>query len=354
MSWEVTIEVVECGSPSTHISGAHIISGTLDLGYTDSYGQRIIYDPIDLYEWVILTISKSGTAVCDPTDPDHHPGYITKNYTIHQNMDGTIQTVCLTLAPLPDCNGTGGTDCFIVTATTGSSESVEVNRMRQLRERVSAVSRLGAQLIDVIYGEYKQFSPGIAAELVQDTTAREAVLQIVVRPLFAWYTLAGTLAFDQADQKAIGQAKQDVLNACPQHSGGMTIITLLEAIRAGKELPEYTPQILLDLVPRIAHLRFASWAILDPLIRVWRSITDDLNVTDEVAQWLASAPLEALSLPNDPEILDEELGMLASFFEFNPIVRPQLGERLLTAWPDTAVALEHAGFLSQAPTREKE
>jgi hypothetical protein len=229
---------------------------------------------------------------------------------------------------------------------------VEVNSLRQLRDRVSASSRLGAQLIDVIYGEYYQFSPGIATELQQNAIARETVLQIVVRPLLAWYTLAGTLALEQADQKAADQAVQDVLNACPRYLWGRTIITVLEAMRAGEALPTNTPPLLLDLVPRITHLQFASWAILDPLIRAWRSATDDLDVVNEVAQWLATAPLEVLAPPSDPEILERELGVLADFLDFRPLARQQLGERLTAAWPDVVSALGQAGFVSQAPGKK--
>ncbi|MEO8166024.1 MAG: hypothetical protein ABI619_11580, partial [Betaproteobacteria bacterium] len=123
-------------------------------------------------------------------------------------------------------NDDGG--CFIVSVTTGSSESAEVNRLRQLRDDVAGVSGLSAQLISVIYDEYAQFSPGIAGELEQDAFARQAVLWIVVRPLLAWYTLAGTLALEQADQKAVSQAKRGVLKACPRFLGRSSIVTLLE------------------------------------------------------------------------------------------------------------------------------
>jgi hypothetical protein len=349
MSWTVTLEVVDCASPSTLISGAHITAGTYSLGYTDANGQRIIIDDLNIWEWVILTISKPGTEVCNPAHPNHHPGYISKNFTIHRDMDGTIQTVCLNQAPLPDCDGTGPTfDCFIVTAATGSPESVEATRLRELRDRVGAASRLAAQLIDLVYGEYKEFSPGIAAELRRDGIVREAVLRMVVRPLFAWYTLAGTLAFEGADRKAVGRAAREVSNACPKYLGG-TIIPFLEAIRAKEELPANTPRVLLDLAPRVAHLRFASWAILDPLVRAWRSATDRLDVVDEVGRWLADAPLEALSPSDDTGLLDRELGVLARFLDFRPTARARLGERLRTAWPHAAVALEQAGFVRQSP-----
>ena len=302
-------------------------------GTPDSNGERIIVDEYDTYEWVILTISKSG--------------YISKNFTIHSNQDGTIQTVCLNPGGETTGAGTGGgISCFIVTATTGSPKSVEVKRLRNLRDRVSTMSRLGAQLIDAIYDEYYQFSPAIAAKLQQDAVAKEAVLQNVVRPLLAWYTLAGTLGLEQADQETIDRAAQDVLDACPQQLGGRMIIGLLEAIRAGEALPASTSPVLLDLSSRITQLPLASWAILDPLIRAWRSATEQLDVVDEVAQWLACAPLEALTPSSDPNSLDVELGVLAGFLNFRPTIRPQLGKRLLAAWPDAAVALEQAGFVS--------
>jgi hypothetical protein len=247
-----------------------------------------------------------------------------------------------------NCSGPPVTPgCFIVSVTTGSSKSAEVNRLRQLRDGIKAISGLGAQLIDVIYDEYYQFSPGIAAELEQDAFARQAVLWVVVRPLLAWYTLAGTLALEQADEEAINQAVQDVLSACPRHLGG-SVVALLEAIRSGESLPADAPQLLLDFAPRIqeaARFRCASWAILDPLTRAWRSADSGLDVVEEVSQWLTTAPLEVLAPPSDPQMLDMELGVLASFFNFKPMARQQLGERLAAAWPDVASVLERYSFV---------
>jgi hypothetical protein len=251
--------------------------------------------------------------------------------------------------PGDDCGGSSnGNGCFIVSATTGSSESIEVIRLRQLRDRVAAASSLAAQLIDVIYSEYYQFSPGIAANLQQDSVARMAVLWIVVRPLLAWYNLAGTLALDQAGQNAVNHAAQDLFNACPPYLGGSSIAALLESIRSGEPLPADVPKLLLDFAPRIqdaARLRFASWAILDPLVRAWSSSASHLDVVDEVAQWLATAPIEALAPPSDPELLNLELSSLAGFFGFRPTAREQLGLRLAASWPDTASALERHGFV---------
>lgn len=240
--------------------------------------------------------------------------------------------------------------CFIVSAATGSSESAEVIRLRALRDRIATASGISAQLIDAIYREYYQFSPAIAAKLEQDKVARQAVLWVVVRPLLAWYTLAGTLAFEHADQDAVRHAVQEVSGACPRYLGASSIAGVLEAIRSGKELPVGAPQLLVDFAPRVrdaARLRLASWAILEPLVRVWRSAADRLDVVDEVSQWLAAAPLEVVSPPTTPGQLDLEVGALAGFFRFKPAARHQLGERLAGAWPNASIALENHGFIQQ-------
>ena len=178
MAYVVTFRIVDCASPMTLLSGANLSSGLTGLGVADANGERIV-TVFDDFQYIV-TISKSG--VCNTPQPS----YIAKNFVISPSMNGTIQTVCLNQGPPagPCVEGTG-IKCFIVTAATGSSESEEVTGLRQLRERVRATSKLGGQLIDVIYDEYAHFSPKIADELQLDTLSRMAVLQIVVKPLFA-------------------------------------------------------------------------------------------------------------------------------------------------------------------------
>jgi hypothetical protein len=237
--------------------------------------------------------------------------------------------------------------CFIVAAATGSRHSAEVSRLQQIRAGVADRSALGAQLIREILREYYRFSPGIAAALEKDEAARKAVLEIVVRPLVAWYNLAVNLALAQSDTKTIEHHARAVLEASSGDPGDLSIATLFEAIRSGNPLPENAPQAILPIADKAkaaARLPYASWAIFDPLVRVWSLRKSQSNVVDEVAQWLGAAPLEGFS-PSGQQALDGELSIVAGFFDFRPSARRQLGSRLAAAWPQSASALEKHGFI---------
>jgi hypothetical protein len=240
--------------------------------------------------------------------------------------------------------------CFIVSAATGSPDSAEVKRMQQIRARVAAVSALSEQLIAEILREYYQFSPEIAADVGGDEVARTAVLGIVVRPLMAWYALAVTLGLELSDAKTVERYVRELLGACASHPGSLSTAAALEAIRSGKPLPADVPSTILPFMDRARQAgrsQFASWAILDPLVRAWSLGARHADVIEEVSQWLGSAPLESLPQPTDPNVLDEELKKLSGFFDFRPAARRQLGTRLASAWPEAVPALTKHGFLSQ-------
>jgi hypothetical protein len=343
VSWTITLQVADCSASGTRLSGATISLGSATLGSTDVNGEFLA--TLDDYSThPIFKIVKEN--------------YIADNFAFNIATDrGTHQNVCLQPSPIPpghDPNVPTGEGqsfdggCFIVSATTGSADSAEVHELRRLRDRIAATSLLGRRLIDVIYEEYFQFSPEIADKLRQDDLSRSAALRLAVRPLLAWYGLAGELALGR-DPAAIRRLVQSVADSCPRYFPGKTVVTVLEAVRSGTPLPVYSPDLLADLVPKIAALSYARWAILDPLVRVWRTSLEHRGVVEEVAQWLATTPLETLTPPTDPVVLRRELKVLAAFFDFKPEARQNLGERLRVAWPDAAEALQQAGFGADMP-----
>lgn len=247
-------------------------------------------------------------------------------------------------------SGPGGGGCFIVSAATGSPHSREVMQLRQLRDRISVLSSLSAQLIDGVYLEYFKFSPGIAKEISRNYAARIAARRVIVRPLFAWYTLATTLGLDWNNRVAVNVAAQNLLDACPRSLAKSVVGPILGAIQSGSPLPAVAPAHLRRYLPRVRQamqLPLARWAILDPLVRAWTLTTRHADVVREVAEWMANAPLERFTPPRDPQSLDKEIETLAGFLGFQPALRAQLGTRLAKAWPQGAGSLQRHGFITR-------
>jgi|GEM_PF-6837872 len=341
MPWTVTLEVTECGSSSV-IAGAIVKVNNEERGNTDASGR------------LLLTFEDTNISpIVAVNNPTGVFTWIANSWIFDKNADaGTIKSVCLENAPWDDEDNpdvdvgeTPDGGCFIVTAATGSTESREVTGLRRLRENVRAKSALAGRLIDAIYDDYAGFSPQIASELKGDTLSRTVVLESVVKPLFAWYILAGKLAIGHAGPDTVPSGVRNLIDACPDYLG-KTILPHLESIRKGEGLPKHAPAQFVELVPRIGQLPFATWGILDPLIRAWRSATEDLDPADQIAQWLANAPIEALSPPDNGKLLEKELGALTHFFDFRPGARAHLGQRLAAQWPHAAQALESTGFIN--------
>ncbi|HVB63412.1 MAG TPA: hypothetical protein VNE17_01690 [Nitrolancea sp.] len=245
------------------------------------------------------------------------------------------------------CGGTTNNGCFIVSAATGSRESAVVLRLKLQRDRIFRATDLGSRLMDAIYRDYYRFSPRIAAEMQKDPVIRDVVLSIAVRPLVAWYTLANVLALTPADDAAAVEAVAGVWAAVPSGIEAQEVAAALRSIQASEPLPADASLIFVYLAERIQQaprMPFASWAILEPLVRVWTTYASGSDVLEAVQAWLVAAPLETLEPPAGQE-LEDELAFLASG-PFAPLnARQQVGRRLLAAWPETQIALVRHGFV---------
>jgi hypothetical protein len=239
----------------------------------------------------------------------------------------------------------GSTNCFIVTAATGSPQSAELAELRDLRQQVVHASSIAEEIIARVYRDYAEFAPAIAADLHGDGFARQVVLRTVVTPLVAWYRLAGKLALERSDTAGIATAIAAISRACPSYLQATGIVDVLTAIHTGEDLPFGAAAALgtfTGKLRRAVELPFASWAILQPLLRVWTIASDHRDPIREVAQWLEAVPLD------DPQLFatrcDCELHALAALFDFVPEARHRLGARLLAAWPGSEPQLKRTGF----------
>ncbi len=92
MPWVVTLQIVDCTSTGTNLSGAAINDG-LYVHHADANGQFIaIVD--DIYYGYIVNISKSG--------------YEPRQFALSNTMNGTIQNICLNPREEPSHPPSGG------------------------------------------------------------------------------------------------------------------------------------------------------------------------------------------------------------------------------------------------------
>jgi hypothetical protein len=251
------------------------------------------------------------------------------------------------------CGGISNNGCFIVSAAAGSSASAEVSRLKQLRDRVVRATTLGAQLLDSIYRDYYRFSPAIAADLRRDENARAAVLALAIRPLIAWYSLVEAIALAPDDIRAQDLALEELERSRPVEADARRVSAVVNALAAGGDMPSDLGALPTEFAPwggQFASLPFSNWAIVEPLVRFWRSAAEEADILAEVVDWMGLAPLEALAPPKG-EALEHELNFLARGPFREETLRRTVGARMSAAWIDAGPSLTRHGFIADRSTK---
>lgn len=86
---------------------------------------------------------------------------------------------------LPATGNTGGTSCFVATAAYGSADHPSVHYLQNLRQQIRQGSRAGNCFIRFVNAIYVSFSPQLAQKISGHAAARQAIREIIVRPIVA-------------------------------------------------------------------------------------------------------------------------------------------------------------------------
>ena len=309
----VTLRVNNCNTGSA-LSGAAVTDGYATV-YTNAYGEISVAWDNTIYAGYSVLISRSG--------------YQSRQINLYNSQNGTTVTTCLNPSTSTgggsSSGGGGGIRCFIVTAATGSPQSVEVQTLRNLRDEVAARAPAAGALIDAVYDEYWQFSPKFASRIDADGLLREGVLIAAVRPLLAWYGLSGALAL----QRDASEWRDKLVSSCAPVLPPLRIARLIGQIRADGAVPDEAPQALRDVADHLVaatRLPLVDWAILWPLEASWRIAAGQGDPDSEMAAWLEAAPAEPLLAAGQ-----EEAARAAGLLGFAPEARARLLERLRSA-----------------------
>jgi hypothetical protein len=279
-------------------------------------------------------------------------------------------------------SGTGYPKCLVVTAVHGSPDALEVTRLRVVRDSLLRGSAFGEEFFARFYSEYDQFSPSISQGILDSPRLKAGVSLLLVEPVLIYlrllldYTRGGWCAPTEFNALVISSFKTftqrflDEGYTAESLPGIRVSISRLFDVLAGSRIVvggcgcgsdqiKATFQFVTSAIQTSTRTaRYTSWAVLEPIDIVWRSVDCCLNQNFASAaerfagilpEWLARVPLEPFdSVPLD--LLESDLKFLANNILQSPSVRSLVANRLLkeftrTSRQDLESILERSGIV---------
>lgn len=300
--------------------------------------------------------------------------------------------VCSTMEPPkgPGSIQKPRTSCFIVSAAYGSDRAAEVERFRQLRDRLLRQSVIIDGFMTEMLRDYYRFSPRIAADMAASSTLRRYIRLGIVEPLLDYLGLfelyvrgAWTRPEWYRHQVAIAlEASSARLTDAGESAAAASSIrfALLQSLPVrgddGVHDPRSWPLPAVTDVPcAISYLGLAvvtsgtptwrlRWALLRPLVIYWTaaelwasgSARKDPAIDGfigDVITWLLDFPARAEMRKLTPDALGRDLRIMRDFVYTDPRVRRRFATRLCKQdggqpekdWPTAFAA---AGYLGDA------
>jgi hypothetical protein len=241
------------------------------------------------------------------------------------------------------CGGSGPPPpppCLIASAAYRSQHAPQLNKVRRLRDVVLRRSVWGSEFFEKLLPEYYRFSPQVAAEMEQWPGLRESISRLIVQPYFqfltilenyvdgGWQRATTRIAIDEDAAliyERLSSLKASLVDS-PECDEQEKVLAAPESASV-MEVFEYISQAVRTTARANGHV---SWALLDPLILFWsaargRDIQEFMN---EIARWLASAPIPSSYARLAEDALAEDLEYLRDTIFTSPSIRRQVGSRL--------------------------
>ncbi|HEX9416296.1 MAG TPA: hypothetical protein VF895_06275 [Gaiellaceae bacterium] len=260
--------------------------------------------------------------------------------------------------------------CFIVSAAVDTSSVARISRLVHLRDMLLRHSALGSGVFELLFREYYQFSPRIAADMKTFPEVRRWVSELIVEPLADFYEALGSYALDDRDlvecdrdfeaavrrfaekraEDGIGQKRIDEvcrhvsrISARLARADGSSYPAprLVESSRLEwRDVLDYVADVVQGTTTRP---RSIVWGLLAPLEFYWRVLVgEERGFVGFVESWLASAPLPSSIDAVSEEELRDELELLKATILRSSAVRHTFGRRLVDYSRSASFAFEAA------------
>lgn len=245
--------------------------GTLDL---QTPNPIILYHELSHAFRIVNNTLLALTVACNPSSPEENAAITDENDLRTQIANATGVTPVLRDTGI-HCGGLcgggggggGGSCCIIASVASNSPISVEVQALRELRDRFLRKTEVGFAFFQKLLHDYYAFSPQVCTVMAQKPALSRLVLEGYVRPLIIALRLLQLYAFDRPTDARLGRAFADYQ---PEAAEAADKLALLERARAysqgeietGEPATEELVQILRERAWSSDHVR---WALIEPV-----------------------------------------------------------------------------------------
>ena len=280
----VTYDVTQCNGSGYWVVG---VSGN----HVDFPGDVILYHELSH----ALHIA-NGTFSADNATEEHN-AEVDENdergqdHIEHRNVDDH------TGACGGPSGGGGGTNCCIIATIATGPMSVEVGRLRQVRDHYLRRGRIGIDFFERLLYDYYSFSPEVCTLMARNGALCQAIASHLVNPLL--YTLAVFDAYVAAPEEFAALGK-----------------IILEKTALD---PTASPELVLPRLPQMQS-QWVEWGLIEPL-RMWTRIRDQASkqtdaaklglwMSEQFESWVIAMPFSPLWLELNSAELEEEFAEL--------------------------------------------
>jgi hypothetical protein len=236
------------------------------------------------------------------------------------------------------CGQTAG--CCIVASIATGSQSIELNALRQLRDRFLRRSEVGFDFFERLHYDYYAFSPQVCREMARSPWLVQNVANYYVRPLKGCLELAQAHLVDGLPTAEIGER---LLTEAPGDLAALStdeITGAISVLRGDEEAPPTGRP--LPATPTLASdSRYVRWALIEPIAMYLSALVDErrglpaLRIGERfvarLGSWGAELPITEVWAEFSDYELDRELRFLRGCLLVSEPARTRFAERLAKA-----------------------
>lgn len=324
--------------------------GTLDLPLP---GPVVLYHELSHAFRIVTNSLLALTAGCDPSSPEENAAIVEEN-DMRQQIAGLLDLPAELRDPNNHCGGICGTSsggcCIVASVVTGSPLSVEVQRLRAVRDGFVRRMESGHDFFQQLHYDYYSFSPQVCTMIAADLSLQQQIRVGFVEPLMDfWEFMALRTRESPRTAQAFGALIRQHFGRTDLRTRSVNLNHVSEWWSDGSPNNDLPAELRELLNERAWPSPIIQWALVRPL-EIELVVVNDLltgmtdtfigeRLLDLLRAWTVAIPIGGVwgSLPS--EKLGVEIALFDQGLLQDDLAELQFRRRLLERFP-TVTAIQ--------------